>query len=50
MVAPSKTYRVSSPWVGHRLGRTLWPLTGVRGSVSLFARVCENEKLSLERK
>ena len=49
MVAPSKTYRVSSPWVGHRIGRTLWPLTCVHGFDSLIARLCASEKLSLER-
>ena len=36
-------------WVGHKLGRTPWPLTGVHGSESGMARVCESKELSLER-
>ena len=44
-----KTRRFSSLWVRRALGRTPWPLTGVRGSESGMARVCENKKLSLKR-
>ena len=47
--APSKTPRFSSPWVGRGIGRTPWPLTGVRGFESGMARVCVSKGLSLER-
>ena len=30
-------------------GAQAWPLTGVRGSESGMARVCESKELSLER-
>ena len=47
--ASSTTHRLSSSWAGHRIDRTPWPLTGVRGSESGMARVCVSKGLSLRR-